>query len=465
MNEAQVPSLTSPLGDLTSILGIGSVSPFAFDTGWLIVALCLLAGAMYTSLCRRVLDLVSRKRLLELAPAEEHEELNRHLDHEEEYLSSLRSFDLLLRLALVLSLAFSRFVAAPDHWFSFSESLLASAQLAAEMLLGFVVFLEIVPWVLARVHTESWVLRTLWTIALLHRISVPFRFVFSTIVEAGVTVLGGKLDRPSVDALEEEILSVAEEGGRDGLLASRDIDMIGSIITFGETRVSEVLTPRTEMVCLDVDEDFEVNLRKAIVCGHSRIPVFEDSPDNIIGNLYVKDLLKLRSCGDAQDVDLRRLVRQPHFVSLNKKIGELLQEFKAKRFHSAIVRDRHGGTAGLITIEDIIEEIVGDIVDEFEPEEAHPVQRLASGLVEVDAKVHIDELNDELGLQLPEDEAYETVGGFLFSQLGRIPRVGEIFEFETVRFRVTGADDRRISKLTIQLPGSLKAAREAVADN
>lgn len=451
----------------THVLPLVETSPLPFNPGWFMIALGLLAAAMYTSLCRRVLDVFSRKKLFELAPPVRREELKKQLDHGEEYLSTLRSFDLLLRLALVLSLAVGRFVAAPESWGGdgrFSDSLLASLSLALGILVILVVFLEIVPWVLARVRTENWVLRTLWTVSLLHRISSPFRFAFSAIVEAGVTVLGGKLDRPSVDALEEEILSVAEEGGRDGLLASRDIDMIGSIITFGETRVSEVLTPRTEMVCLDVDEDFEVSLRKAIECGHSRIPVYQESQDNIIGNLYVKDLLKHPNCGVGTNVDLRRLVRQPHFVSLNKKIGELLQEFKAERFHMAIVRDEHGGTAGLITIEDIIEEIVGDICDEFEPEEADPVRRLASGLVEVDAKVHIDELNDELGLSLPEDEAYETVGGFLFSQMGRIPDVGETFEFQTVRFRVTAADDRRISKLTIQLPDSLKATREAVAD-
>ncbi len=466
MNEAQVLLIMMPVQGLSSILGLGSSSVPDSDTGWLgwlIVAFCLLAAAMYTSLCRRVLDVFSRKRLLELAPPERHAELKSHLDHEEEYLSCLRSFDLLLRLALVLSLAFSRFVAAPKDWTSFGDSLLDSCLLAVEILLVFVVFLEIIPWIFARVRTESWLLRTLWTIALLHRISGPFRFLFSAIVEASVKMLGGKLDRPSVDALEEEILSVAEEGGRDGLLASRDIDMIGSIITFGETRVSEVLTPRTDMVCLDVDEDFDVNLRKAIDCGHSRIPVYQESQDNIIGNLYVKDLLKNPSRGDGKNIHLRQLIRQPHFVSLSKKIGELLQEFKAKRFHMAIVRDEHGGTVGLITIEDIIEEIVGEITDEFEPEPAHPVQHLASGLVEVEAKMHIDELNDELGLNLPEDDAYETLGGFLFSQIGRIPDVGETFEFQTVRFRVTGADDRRISKLTIQLPGR-PATREAVAD-
>ena len=455
MNAVHLLSTSAPV--------LGASVPLNFAP-WLITVLCLLIAAMYTSLCRRALDVFSRKKLLEVAPEERQDELKSHLDRQEEYLSSLRIFDLILRLALVLSLVFG-FLAAPESWsVDHGTTVLEWSLLAVLILLGFVLFLEIIPSVLARVRTESWVLRSLWSLSMLHKISSPFRAMFSAIVDAGVTVLGGKLDRPSVDALEEEILSVAEEGGRDGLLASRDIDMIGSIITFGETRVSEVLTPRTEMVCLDVDDDFQVSLRKAIDCGHSRIPVYKDSKDNIIGNLYVKDLLKHRNSGDGTGVDLRRLVRQPHYVQSTKKIGELLQEFKAKRFHMAIVRDEHGGTTGLITIEDIIEEIVGEIYDEFEPEETNPVKHLAPGLVEVDAKVHIDELNEALGLSIPEDTAYETVGGFLFSQMGRIPGTGETYEFKTLRFRVTAADDRRISKLVIHLPDSLKATPEVVAD-
>ncbi len=451
---------------LSSFVGVASFA--GYDLRWLAIAVALLAVAVYTSLCRRVLDVFSRRRLYELAPKERHDELKRYLDSEDDYLSSLRSLDLLLRLALVLTFAFGRFSASradwipasPDDVVPFWGSLGGGLRLAVEILLVFIVFLEIVPWVLARVRTEVALLRMLRSVDAVHRILQPFRRVFGAVVTGAVRLVGGTIEQPSVDALEEEISTVAEEGEREGLLASRDIDMLRSIVTFGGKRVAEVLTPRTEMTSLDVEADFGESLAIAIDCGHSRIPVFEGSKDQIIGILYVKDLL--RTEGPIEETDLRRVVREPHFVSVDKKIGELLQEFKSQRFHIAMVRDEHGGIAGLVTIEDIIEEIVGEITDEFDPDAQSFVRRLGPGVVEIDARVPVDELNSELGTQIPEDDAYETVGGFLYTQWGRIPRIGEESEFDGLRFRVVSADDRRIRRLVLHYAEGRAAAPSAV---
>ncbi len=440
-----------------------------FDLRWLIPAICLLVAGVYASLCRRVLDVFSRKKLFTEAPKDRHGELARYLDHRDEYLSSLRSLDLLLRLGLVLTLTFGRVLADPRAWFAvgdaadadvvtspFSTQALAALRLTVEVLVIFVIFLEVLPWILSRVRPESWVLRMLRTIDLVYRVSSPFRRAFQGVVRVGVAVVGGKMDTPSVDALEEEILSVAEEGERDGLLASRDIDMIESIISFGGKTVSEVLTPRTEMVCLDVDDPFEENVKLAAACGHSRIPVYQGSKDNIVGILYVKDLLH-----DAA-VDLPKLVREPHYVSPDENIGELLQKFKTQRFHIAIVRDAQGGTTGLITIEDIVEEIVGDIIDEHDVVAGESLTRVAPNVVEVDAALHVDDLNEQLGIDLPEDDTYETIGGLVFAQMGRIPTVGEVHKLgSSVRLLVTAADKTRIRRLRIELPDVPKAGIEA----
>ena len=448
------------------IVAVGTSSGAFLDVKpvWLFAVLSLLVAAMGTAICRRVLDVSTRKKLFAQAPLERHAELENYLDHKEEYLSSLRSLDLILRLGIVLSLTLGRLSVSQDGLGETDDTLLllAGLRLAGELLIVFSVFLELIPWVLARVRTESWTLRLLRTMDRVHRVAGPFRAVFKAMVKAGVTLLGGKLQEPSVDALEEEILSVAEEGEREGLIDSRDIDMIGSVIAFGEKQVSEVLTPRTLMVVLDADDDFRVNLMRAIECGHSRIPVVRNSKDDIVGILYVKDLLNYWSAGEA--VNLLEIVRDPHYVGPNEKIDDLLQRFKSQRFHMAIVRDEHGGTAGLVTIEDILEEIVGDITDEHEPIELSSVRHLAPNVIDVDAKLHVDDLNEQLGLELPEDDSYETVGGFVFSQMGRIPNIGEVYSFDSgLRMRVTAADDRQIRRVTIELPETPETTPEPKA--
>jgi CBS domain containing-hemolysin-like protein len=225
--------------------------------------------------------------------------------------------------------------------------------------------------------------------------------------------------------------------------------MIESIISFSDVKVSEVMTPRTEMVCLDLDEPQDVNLQRAIDCGHSRIPVVRQSKDNVVGLLYVKDLLA--RLYRQEEFTLESVVRKPYLVPHTKKIHELFQEFKSHRMHIAIVLDEHGGTAGLVTIEDIIEEIVGDISDEYEKEEPAPIKRLSSRLVEVDASVHIDDLNEELELEIPEGESYDTMSGFLCCMLGRVPTVGQTLELNGARVEITEADERRVQRLRVHL--------------
>jgi CBS domain containing-hemolysin-like protein len=420
-----------------------------YDYGWLAVALVLLAAGMYVAVSRQLLALYSRKRLLELTPEGDRKWVEGHLDHYEDHVASLRSVDLLLRMGLVLSLTFGRLMASGPPA-SFRAAVIACLRLTGEMLVLYIVCLELIPAIIARVHTENRLIRRFRAIHAIHLVVTPFRSVITRLVRWAVKLSGGKVDRPSADILEEEILSAAEEGQREGLLKAREIDMIESIISFGNVEVTEVMTPRTEMVCLDADETLPANLKRAIECGHSRIPIYKTSKDNITGILYVKDLLRYWDRKEA--IRLEEIARKPHFVPLTKKIRELFQEFRTQRFHIAIILDEFGGTSGLITIEDIIEEIVGEIQDEHEKVERPPIKRLAADLVEVDGSVHIDDLNDQVGLDLPEGDAYDTVGGFLSARMGKIPSAGEAFDLDTLRFEVTSADGRRIRRLKIRLP-------------
>jgi CBS domain containing-hemolysin-like protein len=431
-----------------------------YDPRWLCVALPLLIIAMYVAVSRQVLQVFSRKLLFEIAPAEKHEAIDRYLEKEDEYTASLRTLDQCLRLGLVLSLAFGWFSGLAATWaeMTFREAIASFLLAACLILILFLLFLEILPGIIARVGPEARLLKRLRVIDFLHRLVLPLRSVATGLVRWGVALLGGEAERPTADILEEEILTAAEEGERGGLLGSRDIDMIESIITFGNVEVSEVMTPRTEMVCLDVDDPLEVNIQRAIDCGHSRIPVFNESKDNILGLLYVKDLLRYWDRKDS--IVLKDLLRKPHFVPLTKKIGELFQEFKTQRFHIAIILDEFGGTSGLITIEDIIEEIVGEITDEYEKIDKPPIKRVSANVVELEGNLHIDDMNDQLGLAIPEGDNYDTVGGFLFSQMGKIPAVGEVFDFDSISFEVTAADERRIRRLRVRLPEKEKNEKE-----
>jgi CBS domain containing-hemolysin-like protein len=423
-----------------------------YDLRWICVALVPFAAAMYVAVSRQVLAVFSRKTLLEMVSETRRKELEGYLDHEEEYTASLRSLDLLLRLGIVLSLGLGRWMVASRRWpeMSFKTAAMDCLILAVEIVVLFVVLLEIVPGIIARLRPEATVERRIRAMHWIHVVFGPLRSIASGFVRWVVGLLGGRLERPSADILEEEILTAAEEGEREGLLGSRDIDMIESIITFGNVEVSEVMTPRTEMVCFDIGDPLDLNIQRAVECGHSRIPIFRDSKDNVVGILYVKDLL--RYWHRKESIALEQLARKPHFVPLTKKIGELFQEFKTQRFHIAIVLDEFGGTSGLITIEDIIEEIVGEITDEHEKIDRPPLKRISPGVAEVDASYHIDDLNDHLDIEIPEGETYDTIGGFLASRMGKIPVVGDVYDVDSMRFEVLAADDRRIRRLRIHYP-------------
>ena len=253
-------------------------------------------------------------------------------------------------------------------------------------------------------------------------------------------------EKSFADELEQEILSVVSEGERHGAVDEEEKEMIESVIELGDTRVEEIMTPRTDVVAIPKDAVLDDVLDTVREKGHSRIPVFDDTIDTICGVLYAKDLL--RRSADAP-FRLSDVTREVLFIPESKLVRDLLREFQARKVHIAVVLDEYGGTAGLVTIEDILEELVGEITDEYDTEEPAELERIDEQTTEVDARMRIDELNDELDVELPEDEDYETIGGFVFSTLGKIPMVGETCEHENVAIQVIGAESRRITRLRL----------------
>jgi CBS domain containing-hemolysin-like protein len=262
---------------------------------------------------------------------------------------------------------------------------------------------------------------------------------------------------------EEELKMLVSVGEEEGIIEEEEREMIHGIIEIGDMSVREVMIPRIDIVAVDVRQSVREVVELIIKHGHSRIPVYEESIDRIIGLVYAKDLLRYRAEG--RDGDLRSLLRPAQFVPENKKVWEMLQEMRTERYHMAIVVDEFGQTAGLVTLEDVIEEIVGPIRDEYDTSEEEEVQWIAPNEVILDARVSLADARDLLGMELAAEDV-DYLGGFIYSHLDRIPRPGEVLEVEGKTVTVLSVRGQRIGKLRVRgeepFPGSeLESAREA----
>ena len=245
-----------------------------------------------------------------------------------------------------------------------------------------------------------------------------------------------------------------EASEEEGLINEDESDMIRAIFSLGETVVREVMVPRTEMACISVDVTAVELIATIIDCGHSRIPVYEGTVDNITGILYAKDLLRYWG-EDSPGLDIKKIARPPFYIPETKKLEELLQEFKKRRVHIAIVIDEYGGTSGLITIEDLLEQIVGDIQDEHDTEE-ELIQLQPDGTTVVDARMPIEEFEQFFEIEVERDK-FDTVGGLIFYLLGRVPRTGDEVACNGIRLTVLSAGERRIGKLRAEkVPESVR---------
>ena len=251
------------------------------------------------------------------------------------------------------------------------------------------------------------------------------------------------------DQRQEEILSVVEQGRIEGVVDEEEMEMIENVLELDETAAEEIMTPRTDLIAINIKDDLSVILETIRDKGHSRIPVYEETIDNIIGLVYAKDLLT-EIGKDLTAFNLKSKIREAYFVPESKPLRDLLHEFQNQKLHIAVVLDEYGGTAGIVTIEDILEEVVGEITDEYEKTPTQPFKQIDELTFEVDARMYIDEANDQLDIKLPEEEDYDTIGGFVFSHLGYIPKVGETFDYENLTVTVTAAGQRVVKKLKIK---------------
>ena len=245
---------------------------------------------------------------------------------------------------------------------------------------------------------------------------------------------------------EEEIQEIMAAGEEEGLINQEENAMIQSIFQFRDTIVREIMIPRTDMACISSDATIADIVREIIACGHSRMPVYEGTTDNIIGLIYAKDLLKYWGM-NVTAIDVKKIMRSPYFVPETKNLEELLHEFKRKRVHIAIVIDEYGGTSGLATIEDLLEQIVGDIQDEYDLEEEWLIRQTDGSFI-ADGRLSVEELEEHLGIEVERDK-FDTVSGLIYHLTGRIPRTGEEIDAGQITLIILEADARKIKKVRI----------------
>lgn len=313
-----------------------------------------------------------------------------------------------------------------------------------------VFFLRIVPRLLVTREPEVVMARVLPLLHLLgvlmSPIVVPMSFARRLVSRALKIPAPTTLD----ESFSEELRAKVAEAERDGVVEEDEAEMIENVVEFRDVSVWEVMTPRTDVNWIRADETVMSALQIASDKGHSRMPVGEEDSDHIIGVFYVRDVIgRIAALEDLRSLNVRDFCRRPFFVPESKSVKALFKEFRESKVHIAIALDEYGGTAGLITVEDILEEIVGEIDDEYDTVSTEALDRIDRDHAQVDGRTRIDELNDLLEIELPESDDFDTVGGLVFTRLGRIPEVGEVLALEGVDVAVLEADERRVKRVEL----------------
>ena len=353
-------------------------------------------------------------------------------------------FRLIFNICIVMFLVDIFFVLEFSHkvWSYIFSSAIA--------LLIFSSFSIAIPQAWAKYSGEKFLSRSYKILAFFTFLSIPALHIFK-LYDSFIRRLAGVTESTPQEQHEEkqeEFLTDLEQHRTEGALDEEEQEMIENVLELSNSTAVEIMTPRTDIVAVEVNSDLQKILDTITEAGHTRVPVFEENIDNIVGFIYAKDLLS-QIGKRPEDFKLSEKMREPYFVPETKPLRSLLHEFQNQKLHIAVVLDEYGGTAGIVTLEDILEELVGEIADEYEDSPTSPAKKLDDDTIEADARTSVYDLNDEFELNLPEDEDYETIGGFVFSQLGYIPKAGEILDYHNMKIEITAAEARKIKRIKI----------------
>ncbi|HIJ53267.1 MAG TPA: HlyC/CorC family transporter [Planctomycetes bacterium] len=415
--------------------------------GWTVLLICLLAGgALFFSVNAAALRIFSYSKLQEAFKAKNKGNLTDNLVENAEKLILTCSLYRLIANCCILLLLLDIFAATHEGGPQLSDYLLTFIIATAI----FSIFSLAIPHAWAKYAGEKVLSRTYKMLMLSATIAWPVLYIFQ-LYDGFVRRLAGVArisPEEQQEEKQEEFLTDLEQHRMDGVVDKEEQEMIESVLELDETSADEIMTPRTDITAVEVNSDLQTVLDTIITAGHTRVPIYEENIDKIIGLIYAKDLLTDIGKNPA-DFKLRNKMRNVYFVPETKPLRTLLHEFQSRKLHIAVVLDEYGGTAGVVTLEDIIEELVGEITDEYEETPTEPVKKIDKNTIEADARTYVDDLNDQFDLDLPEDEDYDTIGGFVFSHLGYIPKTGETFDYDNLKFTITSAGPRRIQRIKI----------------
>jgi CBS domain containing-hemolysin-like protein len=305
---------------------------------------------------------------------------------------------------------------------------------------------EIAPKTLARTYAERMAIPAMNIIAVVHFLIFPLTWLITRLIRVAISTFGGQV-RANAPVTEEDIEAIITLGQRQGTLDKDKQRMLSSIFEFTDTTAREIMVPRTDLVAIAVDTPLDEVIRICADTEFSRIPVYDESIDKVAGVFYAKDLIR-RMAPEERANFVRQRMRPAVFIPESKKISELLKQFQQERVHMAIVVNEFGGTEGIVTLEDVIEELLGEIRDEFDDEE-RLLTPLAQGGYSADARVHLEDLALPLKIEFPADRDYDTLGGFLMKLAGEVPEAGWQAEHGGFRFAVTQADVNRVIRVRI----------------
>ena len=308
------------------------------------------------------------------------------------------------------------------------------------------IFSEVTPKVFAVKNYEKFALAVSFPLVGVVKLFTPFSYSFDKLYTMFASLF--KVTKDDLFINKEDMKAVIQVSEEKGTIDNEEKEMINSIFKFSDTTVKEVMVPRMDMVVLEKNAPYDEVIKLLKQKGHSRIPVYDEDVDKIVGILFVKNLLEYKNNKKKFD-NLVNLAKKPYYVPETKKIDELLREFQKERIHLAIVVDEYGGTAGLITLEDVIEEIVGEIQDEYDNEKAL-INKIDNTTWLVDGKIGIEELNERIGFDLPTEDEYESLGGFILNKLRRIPETNEEITYKGFIFTIDSLFERRIKKVRIK---------------